>query len=71
MFTFVSWKIVISFWIFITADVGGQLGLFCGASLITIIEIIEYVLTNFSWLFIFFLLKILEMIQRSTPPQAV
>ncbi|KAK7811252.1 hypothetical protein U0070_027214 [Myodes glareolus] len=53
------------------ADVGGQLGLFCGASLITIIEIIEYVLTNFYWLFIFFLLKILEMIQRSTPPQAV
>ncbi|XP_038204168.1 acid-sensing ion channel 5 isoform X2 [Arvicola amphibius] len=53
------------------ADVGGQLGLFCGASLITIIEIIEYVLTNFYWIFIFLLLKILEMIQRSSPPQAV
>ncbi|KAH0509881.1 Acid-sensing ion channel 5 [Microtus ochrogaster] len=53
------------------ADVGGQLGLFCGASLITIIEIIEYLLTNFYWIFIFLLLKILEMIQRSPPPQAV
>ncbi|XP_031231894.1 acid-sensing ion channel 5 isoform X1 [Mastomys coucha] len=53
------------------ADVGGQLGLFCGASLITIIEIIEYVFTNFYWVFIFFLLKILEMIQRTSPPQAV
>uniref|UniRef100_A0A6I9M077 Bile acid-sensitive ion channel n=1 Tax=Peromyscus maniculatus bairdii TaxID=230844 RepID=A0A6I9M077_PERMB len=53
------------------ADVGGQLGLFCGASLITIIEIIEYVLTNFYWIVIFFLLKILEMIQRTPQLQSV
>ncbi|KAL1777805.1 acid-sensing ion channel 5 [Sigmodon hispidus] len=53
------------------ADVGGQLGLFCGASLITIIEIIEYVLTNFYWIFIFFLLKILEMIQKTPLPKEV
>lgn len=53
------------------ADVGGQLGLFCGASLITIIEIIEYFFTNFYWVLIFFLLKILETIQRTSPPQAV
>ncbi|XP_055452649.1 acid-sensing ion channel 5 [Psammomys obesus] len=53
------------------ADVGGQLGLFCGASLITIIELIEYVFTNFYWIFIFFLLKILEMTQKTSPPQVV
>uniref|UniRef100_A0A8C6RN02 Bile acid-sensitive ion channel n=2 Tax=Nannospalax galili TaxID=1026970 RepID=A0A8C6RN02_NANGA len=53
------------------ADVGGQLGLFCGASMITIMEIIEYVFTNFYWIFIFFLLKILEMIQRTPPIQTV
>ncbi|XP_006884553.1 PREDICTED: acid-sensing ion channel 5 [Elephantulus edwardii] len=43
------------------ADVGGQLGLFCGASLITIIEIIEYIFTNFYWICILLLLKISEM----------
>ncbi|XP_008050137.1 acid-sensing ion channel 5 [Carlito syrichta] len=51
------------------ADVGGQLGLFCGASLITIIEIIEYIFTNFYWICIFFLLKIPEMTQGTPPPQ--
>ncbi|XP_005401006.1 PREDICTED: acid-sensing ion channel 5 [Chinchilla lanigera] len=45
------------------ADVGGQLGLFCGASVITIIEIIEYIFTNFYWLCLFFLLKIPEVTQ--------
>ncbi|XP_016863780.1 bile acid-sensitive ion channel isoform X1 [Homo sapiens] len=51
------------------ADLGGQLGLFCGASLITIIEIIEYLFTNFYWICIFFLLKISEMTQWTPPPQ--
>uniref|UniRef100_A0A2K6FN64 Bile acid-sensitive ion channel n=1 Tax=Propithecus coquereli TaxID=379532 RepID=A0A2K6FN64_PROCO len=50
-------------------NVGGQLGLFCGASIITIIEIIEYILTNFCWICIFFLVKIPEMIQWTPPPQ--
>ncbi|XP_032080583.1 acid-sensing ion channel 5 isoform X2 [Thamnophis elegans] len=39
------------------ADIGGQLGLFCGASMITIIEIIEYLFTNFYWMCVFLLLK--------------
>uniref|UniRef100_A0A8D2IQ26 Bile acid-sensitive ion channel n=2 Tax=Varanus komodoensis TaxID=61221 RepID=A0A8D2IQ26_VARKO len=43
------------------ADVGGQLGLFCGASMITIIEIVEYVFTNFCWMCVFLLLKAPEM----------
>uniref|UniRef100_A0A8C5YAU0 Bile acid-sensitive ion channel n=2 Tax=Microcebus murinus TaxID=30608 RepID=A0A8C5YAU0_MICMU len=51
------------------ADVGGQLGLFCGASIITIIEIIEYIFTNFCWVCIFFLMKIPEMTQWTPPPQ--
>ncbi|XP_004471710.1 acid-sensing ion channel 5 [Dasypus novemcinctus] len=51
------------------ADVGGQLGLFCGASMITIIEIIEYIVTNFYWICILFLLKIAEMSQGTPPPQ--
>ncbi|XP_012582275.1 PREDICTED: acid-sensing ion channel 5 [Condylura cristata] len=51
------------------ADVGGQLGLFCGASMITIIEIIEYIATNFYWICILFLLKIREMSQGSSPRQ--
>ncbi|XP_054431922.1 acid-sensing ion channel 5 isoform X4 [Pteronotus mesoamericanus] len=51
------------------ADVGGQLGLFCGASMITIIEIIEYVFTNFYWICILFLLKIPEMTPGASPPQ--
>lgn len=46
---------------FITADVGGQLGLFCGASMITVIEIIEYIFTNFYWICILLLLKISGM----------
>lgn len=54
---------------FITADVGGQLGLFCGASMITIIEIIEYIFTNFYWICILLLLKIPEMTPRAHPPQ--
>ncbi|XP_049625579.1 acid-sensing ion channel 5 [Suncus etruscus] len=51
------------------ADVGGQLGLFCGASMITIIEIIEYIFTNFYWICILFLLKIPEITQVPSPPQ--
>ncbi|KAF5923437.1 hypothetical protein HPG69_006608 [Diceros bicornis minor] len=51
------------------ADVGGQLGLFCGASMITIIEIIEYIFTNLYWLCVLFLLKIPEMTQGPPPPQ--
>ncbi|XP_042524340.1 acid-sensing ion channel 5 [Dipodomys spectabilis] len=51
------------------ADLGGQLGLFCGASMITIIEIIEYAFTNFYWICIFLLLKIPEMIQCAPPTQ--
>ncbi|XP_010812142.2 acid-sensing ion channel 5 [Bos taurus] len=51
------------------ADVGGQLGLFCGASVITIIEIIEYIFTNFYWICILFLLKIPEMAQGAPAPQ--
>ncbi|XP_076995687.1 bile acid-sensitive ion channel [Tamandua tetradactyla] len=51
------------------ADLGGQLGLFCGASMITIIEIIEYVFTSFYWICVLFLLKIPEMPQRASPPQ--
>ncbi|XP_007535122.2 acid-sensing ion channel 5 [Erinaceus europaeus] len=47
------------------ADVGGQLGLFCGASMITIIEIIEYIFTYFYWICILFLLKIPEMTQEA------
>lgn len=54
---------------FFTADVGGQLGLFCGASMITIIEIIEYIFTNFYWICILFLLKIPEITQVPSPPQ--
>lgn len=54
---------------FITADLGGQLGLFCGASVITIIEIIEYIFTNFYWICILFLLKIPEMAQGTPAPQ--
>ncbi|XP_007942168.1 acid-sensing ion channel 5 [Orycteropus afer afer] len=51
------------------ADVGGQLGLFCGASMITIIEIIEYIFTNFYWICILFLLKIPEMTKWAPQPQ--
>ncbi|XP_037686810.1 acid-sensing ion channel 5 [Choloepus didactylus] len=51
------------------ADVGGQLGLFCGASVITIIEIIEYVFTSFYWICVLFLLKIPEIPQWVPPPQ--
>ncbi|XP_020637095.1 bile acid-sensitive ion channel [Pogona vitticeps] len=43
------------------ADIGGQLGLFCGASMITIIEIVEYIFTNFCWMCVFLLLKAPEM----------
>ncbi|XP_010626271.1 acid-sensing ion channel 5 isoform X1 [Fukomys damarensis] len=51
------------------ADVGGQLGLFCGASMITVIEIIEYIFTNFYWICILFLLKIPEVTQWAPPSQ--
>ncbi|NXT11277.1 ASIC5 protein, partial [Prunella fulvescens] len=53
----------------ITADVGGQLGLFCGASMITIIELLEYIFTNFCWMCIFLLLKAPEMPQWNNPSQ--
>ncbi|KAH0616057.1 hypothetical protein JD844_026865 [Phrynosoma platyrhinos] len=43
------------------ADVGGQLGLFCGASVITVIEIVEYIFTNCCWMCVFLLLKAPEM----------
>ncbi|OCT96981.1 hypothetical protein XELAEV_18009201mg [Xenopus laevis] len=39
------------------SDIGGQLGLFCGASMITMIEIIEYLFTNFYWMCVLLLLK--------------
>ncbi|XP_062430804.1 acid-sensing ion channel 5 [Rhea pennata] len=51
------------------ADVGGQLGLFCGASMITIIELLEYIFTNFCWMCIFLLLKAPEMPQWNIPAQ--
>ncbi|NXG28728.1 ASIC5 protein, partial [Dromaius novaehollandiae] len=51
------------------ADVGGQLGLFCGASMITIIELLEYIFTNFCWMCIFLLLKAPEMPQWNIPSQ--
>uniref|UniRef100_K7GH96 Bile acid-sensitive ion channel n=1 Tax=Pelodiscus sinensis TaxID=13735 RepID=K7GH96_PELSI len=51
------------------ADIGGQLGLFCGASMITVIEIVEYIFTNFCWLCIFLLLKAPEMPQWNIPAQ--
>ncbi|RLW08863.1 hypothetical protein DV515_00002668, partial [Chloebia gouldiae] len=51
------------------ANVGGQLGLFCGASMITIIELLEYIFTNFCWMCIFLLLKAPEMPQWNNPCQ--
>ncbi|XP_042326037.1 acid-sensing ion channel 5 isoform X2 [Sceloporus undulatus] len=43
------------------ADVGGRLGLFCGASVITVIEIVEYIFTNCCWMCVFLLLKAPEI----------
>ncbi|XP_042195484.1 acid-sensing ion channel 5-like [Callorhinchus milii] len=39
-------------------DIGGQLGLFCGASCITIIEILEYLIIKSYWLGLVWLLKL-------------
>ncbi|XP_042685593.1 acid-sensing ion channel 5 isoform X1 [Centrocercus urophasianus] len=50
------------------ADVGGQLGLFCGASMITLIELLEYIFTNFFWMCLFLLLKAPEIPQWNNPP---
>ncbi|KAM9087813.1 LOW QUALITY PROTEIN: bile acid-sensitive ion channel [Megaptera novaeangliae] len=50
------------------ADLGGLLGLFC-ASVITIIEITEYIFTGFYWICILFLLKISEMSRGAPAPQ--
>ncbi|XP_078388799.1 bile acid-sensitive ion channel-like [Cetorhinus maximus] len=50
-------------------DIGGQLGLFCGGSLITIIEILEYLLTKFYWMCIVWLLKPPEVLNRTNDIQ--
>ncbi|CAN2388760.1 proton channel activity [Pristimantis euphronides] len=40
------------------SEMGGQLGLFCGASMITIIEVLEFIFTNFFWMCAFLILKV-------------
>lgn len=57
------------YFLLFTAEVGGQLGLFCGASMITIVELLEYIFTNFCWMCIFLLLKAPEMPQWNNPSQ--
>ncbi|KAG9480008.1 hypothetical protein GDO78_011817 [Eleutherodactylus coqui] len=47
------------------SEVGGQLGLFCGASMITIIEVMEFLLTHFFWLCAFLILKVPIISQRT------